>query len=201
MLGDSGEDLYFFCIHDADAYGSMIYQALQEGTQARPGRRVQIVNLGLEPEEALAMGLQVEEVRRKGDKAAPVAGYVEPPWRDWLQGRRVELNAMTTPQFLEWLDQRFSSHVGKVVPPVGVLLGRLEQAVRADLEGRVTSRVLRRARIEERVERLLRKREPLIRAQAETIDEFVRDGLEARLESPWEEPVERLAGTIAKGVA
>jgi hypothetical protein len=201
MLGDSGEDLSFFCIHDADAYGTMIYQALQEGTQARPGRRVRIVNLGLEPEEALAMGLQVEEVRRKGDKAAPVAGYVEPRWRDWLQGRRVELNAMTTPQFLEWLDQKFASHVGKVVPPPGVLVDRLEQAVRADLERRVTSRVLRRARIEERVERLLRKRGPSLRAQAETIEEYVRDGLETRPESPWEEPVDQLAGAIAKGVA
>jgi hypothetical protein len=201
MLGDSAEDLYFFCIHDADAYGTLIYQALQEGTQARPGRRVQIVNLGLEPEEALAMGLQVEEVRRKGDKAAPVAQYVEPRWRDWLQDRRVELNAMTTPQFLAWLDEKFASHVGKVVPPTGVLMDRLEKSARAELERRVTNRFLRRARIEERVERLLLKREPVLRSHTETIEEFVRDGLEASPELPWEQPVDHLGSAIAKGVA
>jgi hypothetical protein len=48
---------------------------------------------------------------------------------------------------------------------------------------------------------LLRKRGPSLRAQAETIEEYVRDGLETRPESPWEEPVDQLAGAIAKGVA
>ena len=35
----------------------MIFQTLQEGTKARPGRRVEIVNLGLDPAEAVDMGL------------------------------------------------------------------------------------------------------------------------------------------------
>ena len=49
-------------MHDADAAGTLIYQSLQEATRARSGRKVQVVNLGLEPEEALAMDLEVEEV-------------------------------------------------------------------------------------------------------------------------------------------
>lgn len=40
LLGDTDEEIQFFCIHDADAYGTRIYQALQEGTQSRPARRV-----------------------------------------------------------------------------------------------------------------------------------------------------------------
>ena len=47
FLGDSDEPLTVFAAHDADAYGTMIYQTLQEATKARPRRRVEIVNLGL----------------------------------------------------------------------------------------------------------------------------------------------------------
>ena len=61
-MGDTDEPLTFFCIHDADGYGTMIYQTLQEGTKARPARQVDIVNLGLEPDEALALDLPVEHV-------------------------------------------------------------------------------------------------------------------------------------------
>lgn len=38
-----------FCVHDADAYGTMIYQTFQEATKARGARKIKIVNLGLEP--------------------------------------------------------------------------------------------------------------------------------------------------------
>jgi hypothetical protein len=200
MLGDTDEDLDFFCLHDADAYGTMIYQALQEGTQARPGRRVRIVNLGLEPDEALAMGLQVEEVHRKGDKAAPVANYVEETWRDWLQAHRVELNAMTTPQFLDWLEHKFASCVGKVVPPASVLVDRLAQVVRTDLRRRIESRILRRARIGERVESAFLKREPLLRDRGATIEEEVRRGLRIRPSACWIEPVEVLAKEVVRGI-
>lgn len=35
LLGDSEEELYFYCIHDSDASGTLIYQALTEATRAR----------------------------------------------------------------------------------------------------------------------------------------------------------------------
>jgi hypothetical protein len=35
-LADSDEPLTVFCVHDADAFGTMIYQTLQEETKARP---------------------------------------------------------------------------------------------------------------------------------------------------------------------
>jgi hypothetical protein len=47
-----------FCVHDAA--GTMIYQTLQEETKARRARKVEIVNLGLEPWEGIAMDLEVE---------------------------------------------------------------------------------------------------------------------------------------------
>lgn len=124
-LGETEEELTFFCIHDADAYGTSIYQALQEATKARPERKVTIINLGLEPEEALEMGLEVEPVDKK-DKKHAVADYVEPYWREWLQTNRVELNAMTTPQFIQWLNLKMEQYGnGKIIPPFVKLLNML----------------------------------------------------------------------------
>ena len=73
--GETGEEILFFAAHDADAAGTLIYQSLQDATRARPGRKVRVINLGLEPDEALAMDLEAEDVeageRRKPDRRLP----------------------------------------------------------------------------------------------------------------------------------
>ena len=74
FLGETDEPLTVFCVHDADASGTMIYQAFQEETRARPKRKIKIVNLGLEPWEAIQMGLAVEPVDAS-KKHKPVAVY------------------------------------------------------------------------------------------------------------------------------
>jgi DNA topoisomerase VI subunit A len=61
-LAEHDEPVTIFCAHDADAYGTMIYQTFQEETRARGARKIKIVNLGLEPWEAQEMGLGVEDV-------------------------------------------------------------------------------------------------------------------------------------------
>jgi hypothetical protein len=174
LLGESGEDLIFYCIHDADAYGTTIYQALQEGTQARPGRKVRIVNLGLEPDEAIEMGLQVEAVNRKGEKGAPVAGYATPEWAECLRGKCVELNAMTTPQFLAWLDRKFEGRDDKVIPPVEVTVGHLVRGVHDHLNRVISAEVLRKAGLPGLVEAAYEKRRSLIDARSATLCENVR---------------------------
>src|SRR5690606_33032572 len=85
LMGESGEELVFFCVHDADAAGTVIYQSLQEATKARAARRVRIINLGLEPEEALEMDLQPEKLDKTRGGGRPVADYVATEWADWLQ--------------------------------------------------------------------------------------------------------------------
>lgn len=165
LLGDTGEELTFFCIHDADASGGLIYQSLQEATTARAARRVKIINLGLEPWEALEMDLQVERFEVKGGKDLPVARYVRdyndarPPagrgWREWLQGRRVELNAMTSPQFVAWLDQKMAPHnAGKVVPPAPVLDRELRAATVDAARRRLQAEILREANFGARAQAL-----------------------------------------------
>lgn len=196
FLGETEEELYVFCIHDADGPGTMIYQALSEATKARPGRKVKVINLGLEPDEAQEMGLQVESVKREGNRRIPVAEYVEEVWAEWLQSHRVELNAMTTPQLLEWLDRTFADHVGKVIPPKEVLSRRLEDDVRTRIERKLTELTLRDARIPERAEVEFSRRIPAFRASLETIVQQVKSGLANDPVIKWTGPVGDLAESI-----
>jgi Histidine kinase-, DNA gyrase B-, and HSP90-like ATPase len=202
MMGESGEELYFFCIHDADAPGTRIHQALQQATAARPARKVEIVNLGLDPWEAVEMGLSIEQVIRKGKKKrVPVAEYVEEKgaeWVEWLQGNRVELNAMTTPQFLEWLDRKFAPYVGKVVPPVPVLSERFEQHVRNRLRATITKRVLREARVEDQVEEAFDALGPDIQEKVMSLGTDVVQALATNPTAPWTTPVAHFAEELAE---
>ena len=196
LLGESDEELQMFCIHDADASGTMIFQALQEGTKARPGRKVQIINLGLEPDEALDMDLQVEEVKRDSDKRQPVAEYVDKERQEWLQTHRVELNAMSTPQLLDWLDRKMEAYGGKLIPPGDVLEDRLEREVRARLEAQITEQILSEANVAERVEKEFGKRRDILQFSIKTIQEDISSELAAHPANHWSRPVAAIAQEI-----
>jgi hypothetical protein len=197
LLGETGEELTFYAIHDADGPGTGIYQALQQATKARPGRKVTVVNLGLEPSEAMAMELQVEKVERKGSKAVPVADYVDPEWVKWLQDNRVELNAMTTPQFLAWLDAKFADLPGKVVPPAPVLAAQLENDLRQILRREIANQILQEANIDGLVDAAFAERKSRVDRIAESLPGVVAHELQVEPTEPWGDPVLRLAEQIA----
>jgi hypothetical protein len=145
-------------VHDADAAGSMIFQTFQEETRARGARKIEIVNLGLEPWEAIAMGLEVEDVEEK-NRRKPVADYVlarkdaapdGTSWEEWLQTNRIELNAMTTPQFIEWLDGKLAAY-DKLIPPPDVLTAELDKHIEDKVRTNIRERILREARFEDQV--------------------------------------------------
>jgi hypothetical protein len=153
-LVEHDEPVEVFCVHDADASGTMIYQTLQEATKARGARKVRIVNLGLEPWEAVEMGLEVETVEA-AKRLKPVADYVSEhgiKWEHWLQTHRVELNAMTTPQLIRWLDQKMADHGdGKLIPPPEVLEQELADRIESKVREAITERILREAKLDDQV--------------------------------------------------
>jgi hypothetical protein len=154
LIGGSDEPVQVFCLHDSDAAGTLIFQSLQEETRARPRRNVEIVNLGLDPWEAVELAerglVEIEEVSH--EKRQDVASYLDEQWGDWLQSHRVELNAFTTPQFIEWLDRKMADRAGKVVPPARTLAERLNERVRQRLRDAIVARVLAEARIDDQVD-------------------------------------------------
>jgi hypothetical protein len=155
-LAARDEPVEVFCVHDADASGTMIYQTLQEETKARGARKVRIVNLGLEPWEGIEMGLEVETLEET-TRLKPVADYVrdEPgseDWDGWLQDHRIELNAMTTPQFIAWLDEKMTSFgSGKLIPPTHVLEQELADQIESGVRAEIAEQILREANIDDQV--------------------------------------------------
>jgi hypothetical protein len=155
-LVEHDEPVEVFCATDADSSGGMIYQTLQEETKARGARKIKIIKLGLEPWEAVAMGLEVETVE-KTKRRKSVADYVRKRedglyWENWLQTHRVELNAMTTPQLIEWLDEKMAAFgSGKLIPPPDVLEQDLADRIESKVRAAITEDILREAKIGDRV--------------------------------------------------
>ena len=106
------------------------------------------------------MGLEVEDVE-EGERRKAVADYVlerddGDDWEEWLQTHRVELNAMTTPQFIEWLDGKMAEHgYGKLIPPPEVLAAELERSSKRRCAPPSPKRILREADLEGQIEEAL----------------------------------------------
>ena len=126
---EQDRDYQLFVLHDADPHGYNIARTLREETRRMPGHSVDVVDLGLKLEEALDMGLQTEEFTRK--KELPerlLPRLTETEWayfegvptgpKSWIC-ERVELNAMTSLQLVEYIERKLKENDvrGKVIPP------------------------------------------------------------------------------------
>jgi hypothetical protein len=190
-LAEHDEPVTVFCVHDADAPGTMIYQTFQEATKARGARKIKIVNLGLEPWEAVEDGLEAEDVSY--DKRMPVADYVLKRddgdyWEEWLQTHRVELNAMTTPEFIAWLDAKMAEHgSGKLVPPEDVIVAELEERLEAKVRAAITEQILREAGLEEQIADALAAIE---RPSGDALVDGIRASFESDPEREWRDHIQ-----------
>jgi len=200
LLAEHDEPITIFCVHDADAFGTMIYETFQEATKARDARKIRIVNLGLEPWEALAMGLEVETIKA-GDRRKPVAGYIaehpcdeeEEDWAEWLQTKRVELNAMSTPEFIAWLDAKMTAYE-KLVPPGDVIEAELVFRIEANVRAAVAARILREAEFENRVATAVATIE---RPSPAVLRQGIRDLFQHQPDRAWRDHIEAIARELA----
>ena len=194
LLGDSDEPIYFYSLHDGDNAGGLIHQSLVEETKARKGRRVHIVNLGIEPWEAVEMGLQVEHHREDvpGKRLLPVADYVAARdngyWADWLQTKRVELNAMTSPQFIAWLDGKFEGLQRKLVPSEQVIRRTFNQQSEDAIRQALTAKILKEAGINDLVKAAMQQLEGSI--EGLDLTQIVEDGLAENPQNRWDKPLD-----------
>jgi hypothetical protein len=200
LLGGTEEPIQVFCLHDCDAAGTMIFQSLQEATRARPRRSLEIVNLGLDPIEAGVLAdrgmVEVEDVSY--EKRQPVAEYAD-EFGEWLQTHRVELNALTTAQFIEWLDQKMADFARKVIPPADVLSGRLTEIVRQRVRERIVDRVLSEARVDDRVDEELSRLDGQMTGVITELPKLVATSLDGDPQQHWRDAVGALAERVAVG--
>jgi hypothetical protein len=191
-LAEHDEPVTIFCVHDADASGTMIYQTFQEETKARGARKVKIINLGLEPHEAIEMGLEVEPIE-EAERYRPVAEYAR-QWEEWLQTQRVELNAMTTRQFIEWLDGKMADH-DKLIPPAEVLEAELAESITKKIRETITERILREAGLEDQVAAAVAA---IAKPDADTLARGIRRLFEEEQDHEWRDHIEKVAAELAK---
>jgi DNA topoisomerase VI subunit B len=200
LIADTSDDepVTVFCIHDADASGTMIVQTLQEATRARNRRRIEIIDIGLEPWQAIEMSLPIEDVAY--DKVQPVADYVRDRpdgehWFRWLQHHRVELNAMIPGQLISWLDQNVEEHGDlKVVPPpeyaAEMLLDQIQRLVREQETNRIMQE--QQDAINEAVEDRLAEIEEIVPEDTDIVADL-RMYVEANRRSHWSHVVRSAA--------
>lgn len=189
LMGKKGEPLTFFCVHDADAAGTTIYEALQNETRSRPGREVEIINLGLDPWEALEMGLQVEQVEKKKERRG-VGAYVPSRWAEWLQHSRVELNAMPSDMFLDWLNKKMEEHgARKLIPPPQVITEQMQEDAEHAVKNYLTERILADVNLDDQVGQIL----SALKLDTSEVQNTITGSLYATSNQSWRKPVKGYA--------
>lgn len=160
------------------------------------------MDLGLNPDEAVSLGLPTEVVSRKNGRRVPVGGkFKGTVWEKWLQTTRCELDALGvsdgTPDFIEWLDGKMQSAIEasqlvtrKVIPPLPVLAERMRQSLADEIRLRETERILRDAGIENIVRNKLIELLPVLTARAAELHGELADVLDRHPQDPWWRSVE-----------
>lgn len=160
-----------FVAHDADPGGYSIAVTIREETDRMPGYSVGVVDIGLMVQDALDMDLETETFTRKKALAEKlVLNDVENEWstgeyvgvrdgkKTWV-ARRCELNALSSPQFVEFIRQRLeeSRTTDKVVPPKAVIRRRALQTLTPYTRSTVKEMVERAIDMDGIVESVLEK--------------------------------------------
>jgi len=158
----SGKDIVILGAHDADISGYEIIRALENETRTSLGMYLDVIDLGLTVKEALDMGLESENVVIQKEPSRGLLYRLTSEEKEFLlgtrgyyykarQGKRVELNAMTTDQLISWLEARLKE-LGlqtKVLPPAEVV----EDELKISLESKLDDDV--RQMVKEVIEKLL----------------------------------------------
>jgi hypothetical protein len=194
-IGGTDEPVQFFALHDCDGYGTKILETLRFATPARPDRKVEILDFGLNVEEVLALAdegrVEIERIRPK--RRVPVAEYAA-EHEAWFQRHRCELNALTTSDFIRLLDSKMAEFgTGKVIPPDDILRSACDSKIASIIREREVARILAEANIDGRVDDALRRLRPQITRVTRTLRADVEADLSANRRQPWDAVVSQRA--------
>jgi hypothetical protein len=144
-------------LHDFDITGFKIFGTL--GTDSKVYRfknEVKLIDIGLRLKDAQRLGLQSEVIELKSSRDAHAATLrrhgateeeieflmPEEPTVD-NDNKRVELNAMTAPVFVSFLEEKFALHgIGKVVPTPEILEAQARRVLERDFTQKLINRSL-----------------------------------------------------------
>jgi hypothetical protein len=179
-------------LHYLDVSGFSIF-----GTLSADGRRYQfqndlpIVDIGLRLADVQAMTLQSEPVETTGSWASRSKTLAEHGATheeiDFLRMRRVELNAMTAPGFVGFLEHKLAAHrIRKVVPDRDTLVRHARHVIERRLADRVLSE-----------NQAALRTEAASAAMPHELEEQVRSMLERTPELSWDLAIVAVLGEAA----
>jgi hypothetical protein len=127
-----------FVVHDFDKYGFEISQCLttvsdwaveNDRVTYQFRNEINVTDLGLRLADVEQYELPEEDCDFKGD-FGPGSIATEEEQEFLRSGRRVELNAFTSPQFIEWLEAKLGEHLpGRLIPKDAVLQDAYRRAL------------------------------------------------------------------------
>jgi hypothetical protein len=171
---------HVFVLHDFDVSGFSILGTL--GTDSRRyqfNRAISVIDVGLRLSQVRAMSLESEPAVTKGwaKRRVTLAKHGATTEEiEFLRNRRVELNALTSRQFIDLIEQAFTEHgVKKVIPAAPVI----EQHARRLVEVRLTREALDKIRDEVR-------REAMAAVLPDDLEQQVKDQIKRNSVLSWD---------------
>ncbi|MEI8373691.1 MAG: ATP-binding protein [Planctomycetota bacterium] len=142
LTAAKAQSMTLMSLHDADPAGYNIARTLREATATCPDYKMDVIDIGLQLDEALAMGLQTEFFYRKN--ALPSAIKMSEAERKYFTGeevsldgkrrwkaQRIELNALAKDpdRFIAWIEGKLQGLglAKKLLPPPAVIKQTAEQ--------------------------------------------------------------------------
>ncbi|WP_298199934.1 hypothetical protein [Desulfosporosinus sp.] len=111
----------------------------------------------------------------------------------------MELNAMSTPQFLAWLEGEIQLHdKGKVIPPERILQDRLDQSLRDKLGQKITAELLAQQHYEDQVAEAVRQVKERCSDSQARLAETVPEELGQEPVRHWKDVVEAVSEEMIK---
>jgi len=156
------QDIVVLCLHDFDINGLEIARTLQEGTRTSKNK-VKVIDLGLRYKDVVEMGLakDPEGVPLKRGWRKPVLDTLPYDEYEFLvgdekRGNRVELNALTPGQLIEFIEKKLAEHglTKKVIPPDEVIMEEVKKQFDLLLRITVEKRILEMLEIPAIVEKV-----------------------------------------------
>ncbi len=181
-LSDQGGTI--LVARDFDVSGFSIVQTLRSRNRRYQFRsRPNVVDLGLRLADAAAMGLDSEPVDYRNRKDPRIrlrqCGATADECAYLVAGERIELNAMDSAQFIDWLEKCLTeAGVAKVVPNADVVTTAYRRAVK-------------RARVQQAIDKILDEEEVLVEVP-ENLQDSIRDRITGTADS-WDRAIWSLA--------
>jgi hypothetical protein len=171
-------------VHDFDKDGFSIADNLVSDTMRYEfENEITHVDLGLRLTDVEEYGLDSEPCNFRGHS---VSGATDAEAEFLRSGQRVELNAMTSPQFVEWIEAKLQEHgIKKVVPDEDTL-----------------AHAYRRAFVRGKLQKVIDDATENFVDQADDLDipadlaETIRQQLDKRPRMPWDKVVAEIASEI-----